>query len=399
MEISVLYNSGAEREGTLTIHFNGKEYPVAIRQAACNFGYGKAEFFGSVVAGEATKAYIELSYVNASGEEKAEIGGRVSEDIGITIQPFTYDRFSAGDGKIEIPLSGIARGSGSLTFTVTVDGVDVAECSTTVIADPDAPQGLPVGWNYFLSKDELDNVTTFLQGSRYDYSWSTEASGVQLGPDAKSTEHKLLPNIGNREAYMTIQRSDASGVYGLSKDVPSYSIRVNKVAVDDYLLFVIPVKNIKSTTKVFVEGAFGAAGKGPGCWALEYSSDGSRWTLAPGAEDVSWNDVAGKAHFRVPNGNDVPGGIGDRNGDGLISNSTSSSSDLSTGKYRNIYQKDIDDGYYTYTFPLEGITDIAEGTLYFRLRVSVNLRASYGSAYVIDGGYGDLKGFEISLAE
>lgn len=227
------------------------------------------------------------------------------------------------------------------------------------------PEGLPVGWNFYA----LGMTGTAPRGSEWDYSWTTDA--IHPATDTNPLDaHRLLPTAGNENAYLT-----ASGV---ASDNGNYTfnpgIQIKGLMENDYFLFVIPVRNIKAEHKLSVEASMGAAGSGPGYYALEYSADNKTWMLAEGSTLMEVFGTSAQVHYYVPKEN--------------------------TSGDRKTYDKSTDKGYRKYVFPLTGMETIYEGNLYLRLRICMDRRANGSeSTNTIASAWADLKGFEVALVE
>ncbi len=366
--LNIQYNSDAERTATVYLLYDGVSYPITVTQGKCEFAYGTPKVEGNLFQNIESTATISLPYTCASGRESVEIACTVTGEAaaGLRVVTATYDKFSKGDGTLTIPVQGMAERAGKVSFEVTVAGVSAGSCSANVISDPDAvPEGFPVGWNFYA----LGMVGTAPRGSQWDYSWTTDA--LHPATDTNPLDaHKLLPTAGNENAYLT-----ASGVVS---DNGNYTfnpgIQIKGLMENDYFLFVIPVKNIKAEHKLSVEASMGAAGSGPGYYALEYSADNKNWTLAEGSTLMEVFGTSAQVHYYVPKEN--------------------------TGTDRKTYDKATDKGYRKYIFPLSGMETIYEGNLYLRLRICMDRRANGSeSTNMIAAAWADLKGFEVALVE
>lgn len=366
--LNVQYNSGAERTATVHLIYDGTAYPVTVTQGKCEFAYGVPELEGNLFQNIESTATLRLPYVCASGRESVEISCAITGAAagGLSVEKRTYADFVKGSGELTIPVKGAAMRAGAVVFELFVDGVSAGSCRANVISDPDAvPEGFPVGWNFYA----LGMTGTAPRGSQWDYSWTTDA----LHPASDTNpldKHKVLPSAGNENAYLT-----ASGVVS---DNGNYTfnpgIQIKGLMENDYFLFVIPVKNIKPEHKLSVEASLGAAGSGPGYYALEYSADNKTWKLADGSTLMEVFGASAQVHYYVPKEN--------------------------TGTDRKTYNKATDKGYRKYVFPLTGIETIYEGNLYLRLRICMDRRANASeNTNAIAAAWGDLKGFEVALVE
>ena len=331
--LNIQYNSGAERTATVHLVYDGAAYPITVTQGACEFAYGEPRVEGNLFRNIESTATLRLPYVCASGRESVEISCTITGAVG---------------------------------HDLLADGVSVGSCRATVISDPDAvPEGLPVGWNFYA----LGMTGTAPRGSEWDYSWTTDA--IHPATDTNPLDaHRLLPTAGNEIAYLT-----ASGVVS---DNGNYTfnpgIQIKGLMENDYFLFVIPVRNIKAEHKLSVEASMGAAGSGPGYYALEYSADNKTWMLAEGSTLMEVFGTSAQVHYYVPKEN--------------------------TSGDRKTYDKSTDKGYRKYVFPLTGMKTIYEGNLYLRLRICMDRRANGSeSTNTIASAWADLKGFEVALVE
>lgn len=364
--LNIQYNSGAERTATVHLIYDGTAYPVTVTQSACEFAYGEPRIDGNLFQNIESTATLHLPYVCASGRESVEISCTITGAAadGLSVEKQTYDGFAKGSGELTIPVKGAAKRAGAVSFELFVDGVSVGSCRANVISDPDAvPEGFPVGWNFYAAGVKTP------RGSEWDYSWSADA--LHPASDTNPLDnHKVLPTAGNENAYLT-----ASGVVS---DNGNYTfnpgIQIKGLMENDYFLFVIPVKNIKAEHKLSVEASMGAAGSGPGYYALEYSADNKTWKLAEGSSLMEVFGASAQVHYFVPKEN--------------------------TSGDRKTYDKATDKGYRKYVFPLTGIETIYEGNLYLRLRICMNRRANGSeNTNTIASAWADLKGFEVALVE
>lgn len=366
--LDIQYNSGPERTATVHLIYDGVAYPITVTQGACEFAYGEPRVEGNLFQNIENTATLRLPYVCASGHESVEISceitGSAADGLAVTKQAYTG--FVRGSGELTIPIEGASTRSGVVTFALVADGEPVGSCSTNVISDPNAvPEGFPVGWNFYA----LDMTGTAPRGSEWDYSWTTDA--LHPATDTNPLDaHRVLPTAGNENAYLTAS--------GMVSDNGNYTfnpgIQIKGLMENDYFLFVIPVKNIKAENRLSVEASMGAAGSGPGYYALEYSADNKTWLLAEGSTLMEVFGMSAQVHYFVPTEN--------------------------TANERKTYDKATDKGYRKYVFPLTGIETIYEGNLYLRLRICMDRRAnSSESTNTIASAWADLKGFEVALLE
>lgn len=363
-ELRIKYNPGEAREGTVYLRHGGKDYPVTVKQAKCDFAFQDPYIDGSLTIGKESTATIEIPYIKANGTEVYEISATVSSDAvgGLSVPAVRFDSFNKGNGSLNIPVVGTPTAQGDVVFEVSANGKPVGSCKATVYDEfGGKPGGLDVSWNFY-------EAGISPKGSDYDYSWTGE-SAHNPGSPLPSDAHKVLPTSGNKKAWLTAECAEASD-YTFNP-----SIQIKGMMLNDYFLAVLPVKNVNSNVKIHVEASFGAAGSAAGAFTIEYSTNKAIWSLADGARDTTIVGQSGKVHYTVASSN--------------------------TGDTRKQYDKATDPGYKAYTFPLTGISPVSDGYLYIRLRVSMDVRAkATESAYKIKSGtWCDLKGLDIKLIE
>ena len=362
VELRVQYNAGEARECTVYFRHGGKDYPVTVSQAECDFAFEEPYIDGTFTIDVESSANIVLPYVKANGTEEYEISAEISSETvsGLSVPAIKFSSFDRGSGSLSIPVVGTPAGKGDVVFRILANGKPVASCKATVYDEfGGKPGGLDVSWNFY-------EAGISPKGSDYDYSWSS-SSANNPGNPLPSNAHKVLPTSGNTEAWLTAECAGASD-YTFNP-----SIQIKGLMLNDYFLAVIPVKNVKSDVKIQVEASFGAAGSAAGVFSIEYSSNNVIWNLADGARDTTIFGQNGKVHYTVAASN--------------------------TSDTRKEYNKATDPGYKAYTFALNGISPINDGYLYIRLRVAMDIRAkASSSAYKVKSDtWCDLKGLDIKL--
>ena len=364
--VNVGYNSGVAREGTINLVYEGESFPIKVSQGKNEFGYGTPIFEGNLFWQVESTAMIMVPYTVASGNESVQISCEITGvSAGLSIPVTTYNSFLKGDGIIEIPVKGKAKTLGSVTFEIFIDGVSIGITDATIFEDPNAVvEGLPVGWNFYAA-----GISP--KGSEYDYSWTTDAVNptVETFPQ---NGHKVLPSSGNMNAYLTAYSSNVTSIANYAFNP---SIQIRGLMENDYFYCVIPVKNLRETHQIKVEASMGSAGSAAGYFALEYSDDGNVWHLADGATIMEVFGVSAPVHYYVPQ--------------------------INASTERKTYDKETDQGYRVYTFPLNGISAISDGNLYLRLRVCMDRRTigSETTNTIATNAWADLKGIEIELIE
>lgn len=371
-DLTAAYNSGEARTAVINVKQGENVYPVTINQGECQFAYGELKFHGELAKGEEADATISIPYEYASGKEEAKVRVVVSGPAaaGIEFPEVTVSSFAVGKGEIEIEIKGTPVQAGKVNFEVFLNGESVGTVSAEVAAVVDKT-GLYVGWNYYGLG--LGNNG---KGSEYDF-WTSSSSNPSSSVVA--SDHYMLPSAGNKAAKLSAVSSGTDNVndYSLNPGIQLRGMKNN-----DYWLMTIPVKNVPEGKKVMIESCVGGAGSGPSFWMLEYSADGTTWNEVPGARDFQnpTLNTTVKCHYGVHilninnTGkevvwNDINWGIGSR----------------------TTYDKATDAGYIAYELSLPAI---AEGNLYFRLRICADVRANGGTA--IGDAWADLKGFEVT---
>lgn len=365
--LHVGYNSGEARTAVVYILHGWNRYPVTVNQGECDFAFEAPYLSGAFLDGKQSEAVLHLPYVKANGTEIYEISCNVvSETVrGLSVATTTFDSFSKGAGVLDIPVSGTPEGEGKVVFEVFAGGKSAGACEAEVFdAAGGQPSGLDVGWNFYAA----GMAAAALRGSEYDYSWTADAAHWP-GSALPSTDHKVYPNTGNRKAWLTVDCKAATD-YTFNP-----SVQVKGLMLNDFFMAAVPVMNITPDVEVSVEASFGAAGSAAGIFSLEYSSDGVSWKMAAGARDTTIFQETGKYHYCVDRDN--------------------------TSASRKTYDKATDKTYRKYTFPLSGIDPVKAGNIYFRLRVSMNVRAAASEkTYAIGKNtWCDLKGLEINMVE
>ncbi len=376
VEITAAYNSGEARTATVNFVQGENVYPVTINQDACAFAYGEVKFNGELFKDVESTAKITIPYSYASGKEEAKIRVIVSgpASVGIEFPEVTVSSFNVGKGEIEVDIKGTPERDGEVYFDVQVNGETVGKITAVVEASSDRT-GLTVGWNYY----DLGLDATTSKGSEYDF-WTSSSKNPVTSTNA--SEHYMLPSTGNNKARLSAVSTGTDNVNDFSLN-PGIQLRGMKN--NDYWLMTIPVKGVPAGKKVLIESCVGGAGSAASFYMLEYSTDGTNWTEAPGAQDFQnpTLNTTVKCHYGVHilninntgkevTWNDQYWGVGSR----------------------TTYDKAADPGYLTYEVSLPAI---AEGNLYFRLRICADVRANGGTA--IGDAWADLKGFEVTPLE
>ena len=256
--------------------------------------------------------------------------------------------------KITTGGGGSSRFKGNITVSAKTSG-----------AAAGGVEGLPVGWNFYA----IGLTTTAeVEASDYNYSWSFGQSGNDnasrhpVGAAQPSYEHKVLATSGNPEAYLTAYGSNVTAY------IFNPSIQIKGFGENDYFQMVIPVKNVTPDVKVCVESSWLRAQQpATGClnilptYQLVHCSD---------IKTVTRGEVTFQCHFTIPP-------------------VQSAQPERYTTKQRTIPTKVY--------IPFTGISAIENGNLTSPGALIWNNHQTDPAANT--GGWTDLKGFEVSIAE
>lgn len=342
--LNIQYNSGAERTATVHLVYDGAAYPITVTQ-----GRVRVRLRRAARRGQSLPEYREHGH--APSALRLRFGTRVGRN-------FLHDHRCGGRRTLgdETGLHRIRQRFGRVDDSRRGGG-DACGCRGVRTlrrrrVGRELPRQChqrsrrrarraPGGVEFLCARHD----GTAPRGSEWDYSWTTDA--IHPATDTNPLDaHRLLPTAGNENAYLT-----ASGVVS---DNGNYTfnpgIQIKGLMENDYFLFVIPVRNIKAEHKLSVEASMGAAGSGPGYYALEYSADNKTWMLAEGSTLMEVFGTSAQVHYYVPKEN--------------------------TSGDRKTYDKSTDKGYRKYVFPLTGMETIYEGNLYLRLRICMDRRAN-----------------------
>lgn len=367
--ITVEYNKGGSREGTIYICQGSTRCPVTVHQNRCKFHFTGVEVADSLYQNKESTTGIKIKYEYAAGDESVVLSAVLAgaAATGLSVTSFTSSDFVPGSGALFIPISGKPTVKGDFDVTVFADGKNVGSCKG-LVAEYVAPvvvlepSGLPAKWNFFDAGFSGTGPLESEKGMHWDYA----------DPDPH-----ILTTSGNTEARITtVIKSPVTTTLNDKTQCYTFNpgMQVYGLVEGDYWLATIPVMYITETTKISVEAAVSTASKGPGFYILEYSGNGSDWNEAPGASDFTNSTDSWKAHYW---------------------NNKSSTVNAPTGTRKSYDPTNPDETYHKYVFPLTGVK-IDEGNLYLRLRA---LKYTYDLSGACSAKWTDLKVLEVNFAE
>ena len=381
ISVTVSANTGAERSGKFSVK-GGTLSPVevSVSQAAAvsKLSLGTPAFDGKLMTGSTGTAAVEIPYTGALGTDSVPFVVTVSGNgsAGIEKTEYTHN-FTAGDGKVRIPISGTPTALGSVIISVSADGKPI-EPNLEARVGETPPYKTYVTWNFWgygYTRADYGLV----RGSAFDYSWTSEAINKTESTDA--ADHIVLPSDGTLAGWEKARMSAvgttpaAGGTTTAPATVSSVagytfnpSIQIQGLKKDDYFLFTVPVTSLPAGTKVHVESALGGAAAAAGYFIMEYSLDGNTWTEAPDAKSIEVGGDTYKYHFEDTHSTDKV--------------------------IRYTYSRDtgVDAGFAAYTMALPSA--LSNATIFIRLR-AVGLNGN--SAVMSKTGWSEVKFFEISF--
>lgn len=276
------------------------------------------------------------------------------------------------DQRAAICTEGMAKGSYDLSNDAWGDfkAVDID-------FDGDAPaggasvEGLPVHWEFdqyngteAMAGTNATDAANYIKNEAYCF-WNTSNSyneGAGL--------YGYYKDWSNKGAVLTCQVANKSAIaYGYGQG----HCYMKGMVKNDAWVFIVPVKGLKGGTKLSFFVGVSASGSGPCMYALEFSKDGSSWTLAEGSSvESNYNNTDnGPVHFTVPNWDESK-----------------------TNEYNQMLSNAGGEecGFKTVTFTLPSDFNIDNGNFYLRLRVSVDMRRSRAASTISATGSERLKG-------
>ena len=346
VEVRVDNNRGLARNGSFHFECDGRQYAVTVSQAEGKILWKTPELNGNLVVSNASAASIRLGYDRAFGDEEVEVTcSMTGACAGLSIEAQTF-HLGEGEGILSIPVNGTPTASGYADIDVKVDGSSAGSIHAKVYSMDELPlEGLPVQWNF------------------------CDVQGTNADRDA------LKARQPDWEKTHVLNADQGSAVIEIVEDASKTATAVNSFAynnghayfkglyVDDAIVMTIPVKNLKTTTSITVSGSVGGSGSSPAFLVLEYSTDGTSWTMADGATDRTELEKDFKYHAQVF--------------DSYLAS----------------------DGAFNCTFTPGSA--MLSGYLQIRLRVCVNIRVSLSSTITTGGGGSTrLKGtFKVTASE
>ena len=275
-QISIDYNSGAAREGVVYLIHNGKEFPVTVNQAKCNFEFGKVAFSGSLTQDVESTASLLVAYKNASGKETTHFSCSISGEgaAGLSV-PSVSGGIKAGDGTASLAILGTPSAKGNVDFEVFADGSSLGKVSATVAAastpGPGPASSIEVVWS--LTDHKGDSAERAALNEKHP-EW---LNSMIMYADKGNGVLSVVGAEGRPAAPAIGSQSFADG-----------HLYIKGMYDQDYFLLTCNDFAFPAGTAVTCSGSMGGAGSSAGYYVIEYSVDGTNWALAEGAitEDV-----------------------------------------------------------------------------------------------------------------
>ena len=343
-------NRGVEREATVYLECGGNRFPITVRQSDGQIIYSDATLYGSLKQGEESSAQLTVKYMKSFGDETVTVRGTVQGGVeGIAIGPDEI-KLEKGSGQLTVDIKGTPTAFGDITILVYVNDVEVGSVKTSVLKPDEKPiEDFPVAWNFCPVKGTADD----------------KAELTKLHPEWLSAEHYCNSDVGNGRISLV----EAPGK--TAKEISGWGfndghIYFKGLYYEDYILFTIPVTHLSANTRLNFKGSIGGSGSAAAFFMIEYSTNGTDWTQAEGAETGTFNNKTFDYHIQAVDGTTT---VGEK-----------------TGNFDKVFT--VSDA-------------ISNGTLYIRLRVCGNVRVNLSSTVTNTGGGSNrLKGVNsISLAE
>ena len=251
IEVEADRNPGDKRTGTLWLIGGGKELPITITQADGHFAVSEPVITGSLIAGEASAATLELKWDKAFGGESVSVSAKLGgASEGLNIEPLTeYAIEKEGDGSLSIPISGTPSSLGELTCSVVfkMNGetkfegdITAAVSSTNEIFSEDfskfvwgghydqnkagtAPGGKQAGKEYTGNEPGDGSVTAGTDGAMDAFGTMTEDyrvnRGIEKWAGSKVYEHPGYLKLGTGSAGGWIMTPELSGLSSAPEDI------------------------------------------------------------------------------------------------------------------------------------------------------------------------------------
>ena len=268
-EISVAYNSGAARNGNVYLIHNGKEFPVQVSQAKCNFEFGKVAFTGSLTEGVESSAALIVNYRNASGNEQTRftctVSGEAAEGLSV---PESRGGLSAGDGTVTLAVTGTPAKAGDVSFEVFADGKSLGTAAAKVAAGAAPGPATPRLTVWSLTDHKGDSAERATLNEKHP-EW---LNSMIMNADTGSGVLSIVGAPGRPSAPAIGSQSFADG-----------HLYVKGMFDQDYFLLTCNDFAFPAGTSISCSGSMGGAGSSAGYFIIEYSTDGTEWTPADGA--------------------------------------------------------------------------------------------------------------------
>ena len=311
-------NEGDERTATITVTASGYD-PIIINivQEALksDMRLGDPVFASVPVMGIADGFGLKVPYYNALGTETVLFTITFSgvAKAGLETQTYSCSGFSAGDGTINVPITGTPSALGPLTVTLSAFGEDLTPCTERVIENIPYKKYINFNnWSIGYTRSDFN----LMRGSRYDYSWTSEA--IHKTESGVGTDHKALCTstslAGCEDAYLSlvcanpiVAAGQASGPTGTPGGLAGYQFnpgyQVQGMVKDDYVFVYIPKVSIAAGGKITVESSLGGATAAACAFIVEYSADNSVWTAFdnPKIETIEGTDYPYHLNYLAAN--------------------------------------------------------------------------------------------------
>lgn len=180
IEILAERNPGDKRTGTIYLIGGGQERAITVTQADGHFSVTDPVISGTLKAGEASTAALDIKWDKAFGNESVSISAKLGgASEGVSIEPLTeYTIEKEGSGSLSIPISGTPTSLGELVCSVVfkMNGETKFEGDITAAVS---------------STNEIfsESFSSFVWGGHYDLNKPGVApGGKQAGKEYNGTE-------------------------------------------------------------------------------------------------------------------------------------------------------------------------------------------------------------------
>lgn len=335
IDIEAGTNRDDEREATVYLECDGRQFPITVTQIGGRVKFNNVSFVGALSQKEVSIAKVSIQYSQAVGDEvvtlKCILEGAAD---GLSVDSVT-PTFNTGTGEILLNINGKPKSFGDLTLTLYANDKVVGSAKTTVAKAPDRPkEDINVVWHIIPTAGTADD----------------EAELQARHPEWLSETHTLNADQGSG-VFSVVEAEGKTAKAINSWGYPSGLILFKGLYLNDYMLFTLPIKDFPAGNKLRFKGSIGTSASGAAFFMIEYSTDGTEWIVADGAQTGTFNNKTFNYHVR-----------------GFTSTTT-------VGE--NV-------GNFDHTFPVR--KTINNGTLYVRMRVCGNVRTDLTTTITTGGG-------------